>query len=50
LKSVGLGLESVPFHFGWDLVEWNPKLNENPVESGVNFDEFVEIYDEGEEK
>ena len=50
MKSVGLGLESVPFHFGWDLVEWNPKLNENPVESGVNFDEFVEIYDEGEEK
>ena len=34
LKSVGLGLESVPFHFGWDIVEWNPKLNENPIDLG----------------
>jgi len=47
---VGLELESVPFHFGWDLVEWNPKLNENPVELGVNLDEFVKICDEGEEE
>jgi len=26
LKSIGLGLASVPFHFGWELVEWKPKL------------------------
>jgi len=43
-------LESVPFHFRWDLVEWNPKLNENPVDFGVNLDESVVIYDEMEEE
>ena len=26
LTSVGLGLESVPFSFGWDLVAWTQKL------------------------
>ena len=26
LKLVGLGLESIQFRYGWDLVEWNPKL------------------------
>ena len=50
LKSVGLGLASVPFRFGWDLVEWNPKLNEIPVDLGVNFDELVSISDEVEEE
>ena len=28
LKLVGLGLDSVPFHNGWELVEWVPKLFE----------------------
>jgi len=26
LKSVGLGFDCVPFHSGWELVEWKPKL------------------------
>jgi len=25
LKSVGLGLSCVPFHSGWELIEWVPK-------------------------
>ena len=44
-----LGLKSVPFHFGWNLVEWNPKLDETQVDLGVKLDEFVEICDEVEE-
>jgi len=48
LKSVGLGLESV-LHFGWDLVEWNPKFDGSRVDLGVKVDEFVEICDELEE-
>jgi len=47
---VGLGFESVPFQFGWDLVEWNSKLDKNPVDLGVKLDEYVEIYDEVEEE
>ena len=50
LKSVGLGLESVSFQFGWDLVEWNPKLDEKLVDLGVKLDEFMEICDEVEEE
>ena len=50
MKSVGLGLESVPFHFGWDIVEWNPQLSEKPVDLGVNRVEILEICDEFEEK
>ena len=50
LKLVGPGLESVPFQFGWDLVEWNLKLDENSVELGVKLDEFVKICDEVEEE
>ena len=46
---MGLGLESVPPHFGWDLVEWNPKLDETPVALGIELEEFVEICDEVEE-
>ena len=49
LKSVGLGLASVPFCFGWDLVQWNPKLDESRVDLGVKLDDFVEICDEVEE-
>jgi len=27
LKSVGLGFECVPFHAGWELVEWRPTMS-----------------------
>jgi len=27
LSSVGLGLECVPFHAGWVLVEWRPSMS-----------------------
>jgi len=27
LSSVGLGLECVPFHSGWELVEWRTELS-----------------------
>ena len=27
LESVGLGLDSVPFHAGWLLVEWRPSMS-----------------------
>jgi len=47
---VGLGLESVPFHFGWDIVEWNPQLSEKPIDLGINLVEILEICDEVEEK
>jgi len=47
---VGLGLASVPFRFGWDLVEWNPKLDEIMVDLGVNFDELVSVSDEVKEE
>ena len=43
LKSVGLGLQSVPFRFRWDLVEWNPKLVETRVDLGLKLDEFVDF-------
>jgi len=36
----------VPFHSGWELVEWRPKL----VDLGVGTVEIVEICDEVEEK
>ena len=50
LKSVGLGLENVPFHFGWDIVVWNPKLSVKPVDLGVNLVEIMEICDEVDEE
>ena len=46
LKSVGLGLACIPFHFGWDLVEWRPKS----VDLGVGFVEILENCDEVEEE
>ena len=46
LKSVGLGLESVPFHSGWALVEWKPELS--VLES--NYAEIFEICEEIGEK
>jgi len=46
LKSVGLRLGCVPFHFGWELVEWVPKS----VDLGENYVEVLEIYDEIEEE
>jgi len=27
LKSVGLGFDYVPFHAGWELVEWSPTMS-----------------------
>ena len=27
LNSVGLGLDCVPFHAGWELVEWRPSMS-----------------------
>jgi len=42
LKSVGLGLNCVFFHSGWELVEWKPKLSE--LKS--NYVEILEICDE----
>ena len=50
LKSVGLGLESVPLHFGWDIVEWNLKLSRKPIDLRENLVKIVEICDEVEEK
>jgi len=46
LKSVGLGLDCVPFHFGWKLVEWRSKLS--VLES--NYSENLEICDETKEE
>ena len=46
LKLVGQGLESMPFHSGWALVEWKPKLS--VLES--NYAEILEIYEEIEEE
>jgi len=44
---VGLGLDGVLFRFGWELVEWQPKIVESRAESGENLcDEFVEIHEE----
>jgi len=41
LNSVGLGLDCIPFHYGWELVEWRPKLHAVEV---------LEICDEVEEE
>jgi len=47
LTFVGLGLKSVPFNFGWKLVEWKLKIDESRVEFGGNSGaEFVEIHEE----
>ena len=46
LKSVGLGLECMPFHSGWELVEWVPKS----VDLGENYVEILRICDEIEEE
>ena len=42
LNSVGLGLECVPFHSGWELVEWRPKLSKLEL----HVVEILEICDE----
>ena len=42
LKSVGLELDCVPFHSGWELIEWKPKLS--VLES--NYTEILEICEE----
>jgi len=46
LNSVGLGLDCIPFHSGWELVEWRPKLH--VLES--NYIEVLEICEEIEEE
>ena len=46
---MGVGLASVPFRFGWDLIEWKPQIDESRVDLGVKLDdELVEIHDEVE--
>ena len=42
LKSVGLGLDCVPFHAGWELVVWKPCLS---MSEWIDF-EFERICDE----
>ena len=44
LISVGLSLECVPFHSGWELVEWRPKLSNLELHAV----EVLEIYEEVE--
>ena len=39
LKSVGLGLDSVPFHSGWELGVWEPNL----PELGLHVSALMEI-------
>ena len=47
LTSVGLGLKSVPFSFGWELVEWKTKIDGSRIEFGENSGhQFVEIHEE----
>jgi len=46
LKSVGLGLDCVPFHSEWELVEWVPKS----VELGENYVEILKFCDVVEEE
>jgi len=41
LKLVGLGLSCVPFHSGWELIEWVPKS----IDLGQNWVEILEICD-----
>ena len=46
LNSVGLGLDCIPFHSGWELVKWRPKLNVLKP----NYVEILEICEEIEEE
>ena len=46
LRSVGLGLDCVPFHSEWELAEWGPELS--VWES--NYVEILEICEEIEEE
>ena len=46
LNTVGLGFDCVPFHSGWELVEWRPKLH--VLES--NYAKILEICEEIEEE
>ena len=51
MTSVGLGLDSVPSSFGWELVEWKPKIGGSRTEIEEKLgDEFVEIHEEIEVK
>jgi len=44
LNSVGLGFDNVPFHAGWELVEWKSTM----VVSELHVSELVEICEEVE--
>ena len=46
LKSVGLGFNCIPFHSGWKLVEWRPKVSELEL----HVDEVLKICDEVKEE
>ena len=46
LNSIGLGFDCVPFHSGWELVEWRSKLH--VLES--NYAKILEICEEIEEE
>ena len=50
LKSIGLWLASVPFHFGLELVEWKPKFGVSRGDLELKLENLVEIYDEVEEE
>jgi len=40
----------VPFHSGWELVEWKPKLGVSRGDLVLKLEEFVEICDEREDE
>ena len=51
LASVGLGLDCVPFHSGWELVEWRPNLSDLELHVGKTMEicdvenkETLEVY------
>lgn len=46
LKSVGLGFDCVPFHAGWELVEWKPLSASEVLET--EFDKICEEIEEEE--
>jgi len=47
MKSVGLGLDCVPFHGGWELVEWKPTLTLSEVIE-MEFEQICEEIEEEE--
>jgi len=46
LSSVGLGLNEIPFEFGWDLAAWKPILEQSEPEGALGPSEVhVEVVD-----